>query len=87
MSTLNKVILTPEQIHQVVWSLVAEHTGKAIEELTPKSRLLQDLGADSLDIAELAMQLEEKLGIRLPEELLDNPELTLGELERALNSL
>jgi acyl carrier protein len=87
MSTLNKVILTPEQVHQVIWSLVAENTGKAIEELTPKSRLLQDLGADSLDIAELAMELEEKLGIRLPEELLDNPELTLGELERALNSL
>ena len=43
-------------------------------EVTPETNLRQDLGIDSLDAMEIAMAVEEKLGIAIPEE-------KLGELE------
>jgi acyl carrier protein len=80
----SKSTLTREQVHEVLWRLAATHTGKEVKELTPTSRLTQDLGADSLDVAELTMALEEELGITLPNEGFDNPNLSLGEIEEAV---
>ena len=76
--------LTREQIHNAIWSLAAKRTDKDPKELQPSQRLIQDLGADSLDMAEFAMELEEQLGITLPNEVNENPNLSLGEIEQAL---
>jgi acyl carrier protein len=84
MTVSSKSAFTREQVHEVLWNLTAEQIGKQLSDLTSKSRLAQDLGADSLDVTELGMQLDEKLGATLPEELFDNPDLTLGELEEAI---
>jgi acyl carrier protein len=75
---------TREQIHEIVWKVAAEHTDKSVDELRPEHRLIQDLGADSLTVAEMAMELEEKLDTTIPEEVLDKPELTLGQVEQAI---
>jgi acyl carrier protein len=84
MTVANKPPLTAERIHEVLWKMVAQRAGEDPAKLTPELRLLQDLGNDSLDVAELAMELEDELGVTLPNEALDNPDLTLGELEQAL---
>jgi acyl carrier protein len=84
MVSSSKPALTREHIHEVLWKLTATHLGKEVSEVNAKSRLVQDLGADSLDVAELTMSLEEELGITLPNEGFDNPNLTLGEIEEAV---
>jgi acyl carrier protein len=86
MNVVNKQPLTAERIHEVLWRLAAQRAGEDPARLTPETRLLQDLGNDSLDIADLAMELEDELGVTLPNEALENPELTLGEVEQAIRA-
>ncbi|HKR06607.1 MAG TPA: acyl carrier protein [Bacteroidia bacterium] len=38
------------------------------EQITPESRFKKDLGADSLDMVELAMQFENQFEISIPDE-------------------
>lgn len=38
-----------------------------VEEIKPESNLVDDLEADSLDIVEMVMQLEDKFGLQIPE--------------------
>jgi acyl carrier protein len=47
--------------------LVAEHLGIGSDELSPIVSLTDDLAADSLDLVELAMAIEQELGIVLPD--------------------
>ena len=39
-------------------------------EITPESRIKEDLGADSLDVLQMLMTLEEDYGITIPDEKL-----------------
>ena len=84
MSITGKPKRTRDQVHAVLWDLAAQHFDKEVAALKPEHRLIQDLGADSLEVVELSMELEEKLGITLPEELMDDPNLSLGQIEEAI---
>jgi acyl carrier protein len=77
-------LLTRERIHEVVWDRTAKHLFKDPSQLRPTDRLIQDLGVDSLGVVELSMDLEEALGVTLPEGVLENPQATLGDIEKAL---
>ena len=48
--------------------MIANKLGKKIEDITLKSRLIEDLGADSLDIVEMLMMLEDEYGITIPDQ-------------------
>ncbi len=50
-----------------VKSIIAEQLGVKPEELKPETSL-RDLGADSLDLVELTMAIEEEFGIEIPDE-------------------
>jgi acyl carrier protein len=83
MSSSPSVRVTRQQIHEAVWELVAQQAGVDVSELRPGSRLSEDLGMDSLDVTEVVMELEERLGIHVPDDAL--PEgLTLGKVEDIL---
>ena len=84
MSTSRKPQLTRERIHETLWNLTAQHLDRDVATLKPEHRLITDLGADSLGVVELTMALEEKLGINLPEELMEDPDVTLGQIEEAI---
>lgn len=43
-----------------------------IDTITADSKIQQDLGADSLDVLQLLMTIEEKFGIAVPDEALAN---------------
>ena len=47
--------------------------------VTPETRIKEDLGADSLDILQLLMTLEEQRGITIPDEALATFE-TVGDI-------
>ena len=55
-------------IEQRVKGIIADQLGESIENITPEKDFVQDLGADSLDVVELVMALEEEFGIEIPEE-------------------
>ena len=48
-----------ENLQERLYALVANQLGVEREELVPQARILDDLGADSLDVVELVMALEE----------------------------
>ena len=50
--------------------IIAGHLGLDEDEVTPESSFA-DLGADELDLVELAMSLEEAFGLDLPEDVLE----------------
>ena len=49
-------------------NLIAEKLGKKPSDIKMTSRLIEDLGADSLDVVELIMTFEDEFGIALPDE-------------------
>jgi acyl carrier protein len=48
--------------------IIVEHLGIDEAKVVPKARLAEDLGADSLDVVELVLALEEAFDIEIPEE-------------------
>ena len=51
--------------------IIAEQLGVEEDEITLETSFKEDLGADSLDLFELTMALEEEYGIELPTEDLE----------------
>ncbi|MDX1458825.1 MAG: acyl carrier protein [Marinobacter sp.] len=56
---------------QHVIEVIAEHLAVAPDSLSPSSRLVEDLGADSLDLVELTMTLEERFGLEVSDDQAD----------------
>ena len=48
--------------------IMAARLGLPPEQLVPEARLVEDLGLDSLDAVELAISVERKFDIEVPEE-------------------
>jgi acyl carrier protein len=55
-------------IEEQVKDIIVEQLGVSIEKVVPAASLLDDLGADSLDLVELVMVLEDKSGREIPDE-------------------
>jgi acyl carrier protein len=49
-------------------TLLCNQLGLKEDVIKPESRILEDLGADSLDVVELLMLLEDEFGIEVDEE-------------------
>ncbi len=49
-------------------SKVAHQLGVEEGSITPESSFVEDLGADSLDVVELVMALEEEFGVEIPDD-------------------
>ncbi len=61
-----------------VKEIIAEQLMVELDEVTEDATFSDDLGADSLDIVELVMELEDEFGIEIPEEDLEKIN-TVGE--------
>ena len=51
-----------------ICKILGEQLGIAPDGIRPEQEVVKDLGADSLDVVELMMALEDEHGITLPEE-------------------
>jgi len=57
-----------EQILATIRDRIVEQLNVEPEQVTPEASFEDDLGADSLDLVELIMALEEEFGISIPDE-------------------
>lgn len=64
--------------------LVAEQLGVDVSELTEETSLKDDLNADSLDLFQIIMSLEEEFGIEIPTEDTESIQ-TIGDIEKYLS--
>jgi acyl carrier protein len=60
------------EIEQKVKNIIVEQLGVDEDEVTLDASFTDDLGADSLDIVELVMALEEEFSIEIPDEEAEN---------------
>ena len=68
-----------KNIKDEVRAIVAEKLGVELEQVVDSANFQSDLGADSLDIVELIMELEQKFGIEISDEDAGNNIITVGD--------
>jgi len=81
--------MTDEEIFQRVKKVVVEQMRINEDEVRPEVSFTEDLGADSLTVVELVMQLEEEFGVDIPDD--DVPTLktvqdAVGYIQRKLSA-
>ena len=59
--------MDPKQIEQKVIDVVVEQLDVSRDQVTLETRFVDDLGADSLDLAELVMEFEDEFDLDIPE--------------------
>ncbi|TDB39916.1 MAG: acyl carrier protein [Actinobacteria bacterium] len=60
--------MSNEEILQKVTEVIVEQLNADEADVTLEASFIDDLGADSLDIVELVMALEESFGVSIPDE-------------------
>jgi acyl carrier protein len=68
-------------VAEKVKKMIVEQLGVNESEVVPEAKFIDDLGADSLDIVELVMALEDEYGIEIPDEDAEKIE-TVGDAVR-----
>ncbi len=69
-----------------VAKLLAEQLNIDVSKISEDSEIIKDLGADSLDVVELLMSLEDNTGKTIPEEKVANLK-TVGDVVKTLENL
>jgi acyl carrier protein len=69
---------TVPSVEERVIEIVCENLGVNKEQVTRSTSFIEDVGADSLDIVELVMELEEEFEITIPDEQAEKIK-TVGE--------
>ncbi|MDR0976028.1 MAG: acyl carrier protein [Christensenellaceae bacterium] len=57
-----------KELEKQIIATIAKQLVKSPESITPETRFKEDLSADSLDIVEMLMNLEDEYGISIPDE-------------------
>ena len=61
-------------------AILSEHFDVAVDSITPETDLVDDLGADSLDMVDMLMSLEDEFNIgEVPDEMVEKIR-TVGQL-------
>ncbi|MBE7100624.1 MAG: acyl carrier protein [Clostridiales bacterium] len=69
-----------------IQSMLAEALDLPIEKVTADAKIVDDLGADSLDVVELLSQLEDEFGIIIPDDEVENL-VTVADVAEQLEKL
>lgn len=73
-NTLSKVI-----------SIISEQLGVDESQITSESNFVEDLGADSLDVVELVMSIEEEFSVTIPDDVAEKMK-TVGDVVSYIKS-
>ena len=64
--------MAKEEIFDKLKELVVDQLGVEEDEVTMEASMQDDLGADSLDLVDLVMSVEEEFGVKVADEDLEN---------------
>ncbi len=67
-------------------NILMEQLGVQRDQITLEAGLMTDLGADSLDMVEIGMTVEETFNLSIPDEEMENVQ-TVADLQEALAGL
>ncbi|AEH51140.1 acyl carrier protein [Pseudothermotoga thermarum DSM 5069] len=76
-----------ETVIRRVKELVAEKLGIDVDDVVEDADLVDDLGADSLDLVDLAMAIEDEFGVTIPDENLEKIRTVGDIIENLLSQL
>ncbi|MBE5752946.1 MAG: acyl carrier protein [Clostridiales bacterium] len=69
-----------------IQEMLAEALNLPVEKVTADAKIVEDLGADSLDVVELLSRLEEVYGVTIPDEDVENL-VTVGDVAVEIEKL
>ena len=69
-----------------IQAMLAEALNLPLEKVTPEAKIVDDLGADSLDVVELLSQLEDEYGVVIPDEEVENL-ITVADVANEIEKL
>lgn len=69
------------ELGERIRAIVSDQLGVEAREIQAESKIADDLGADSLDVVELVMQLEDEFDIEVPDEAAESIR-TIADVER-----
>ena len=69
-----------------VQEMLAEALNISVDKVAADAKIVEDLGADSLDVVELLSRLEDEFGITIPDEDVENL-VTVGDVAAELEKL
>ena len=69
-----------------IQEMLAEALNVPIEKVTPDAKIVEDLGADSLDVVELLSRLEDEYGIMIPDDEVEGL-VTVADVAAELDKL
>lgn len=81
---MNEVL--PEKDTRALLDILIRQLDLKEEQLTLEAKIQEDLGADSLDVAEIIMGVEEQFGVTIPDEVSEKVS-TVGDLLEMLADL
>ncbi len=71
--------MAKEEIFEKLKELVVDQLGVDDDEVTMEATMQGDLGADSLDLVDLVMSIEEEFGVKVSDEELEHIK-TIGDI-------
>ena len=66
-------------VFEKIKTILAEQLDADADEMTMETNIARDLGADSLDVVELLMSIEDEFEVEIPDEEIENIK-TIGDL-------
>lgn len=69
-----------------IQAMLAEELSIPVAQVTPDAKIVDDLGANSLDVVELLSQLEDEFDIVIPDDDIENL-VTVADVAEALEKL
>ena len=64
---------------ETIKNIISRQLGVEISEIDEDTRIMDDLGADSLDVVEMVMSIEEEYGVAIPDDVVPTLE-TVGDV-------
>ncbi|NJP06394.1 MAG: acyl carrier protein [Chloroflexaceae bacterium] len=70
--------MTSPDVTARLYNIIAQQLDVDESKVVPSASFMKDLGADSLDLTELIMSLEDEFNVKIPDEIADKIE-TVGD--------